>query len=164
MLEDRTPSPSLSDPEEADRRRSSAPRSTVPDVDEPLDPAVERVRKKVSRLIAVSIGTLLVGVFAILGAVLYRSNAEPSTPSEGFVERDIRLLPGASVRGVSAADGGVVVEIALSDGTVEVVVLDPLTTALRSRVRFLRADADVQGLNVEGPPASVPNEGAVPAQ
>ena len=142
MLDDRVSSlPPQSDPERADARHASPPHPSAGDGDEPLDPAVERVRQKVSRLIAVSIGTLLVGVFAILGAVLYRSNAEPSTPTQGFAERDIRLVPGASVRGVSGTGEGLVVEIALPDGTVEVVVLDPATAALRSRVRFRPASA-----------------------
>lgn len=39
----------------------------------PPDPAFERVRRKMVRLLAVSIGTMIIGVMAVLAAVVYRT-------------------------------------------------------------------------------------------
>lgn len=38
----------------------------------PLDPAAERVRRKMVRLLAVSIGIMFVGVFAVLAAIAWQ--------------------------------------------------------------------------------------------
>ncbi len=44
------------------------------DTDEkPLDPAAERVRRKLVRFVAVNLGILFVAVMAVLGAVVYKS-------------------------------------------------------------------------------------------
>lgn len=43
------------------------------DIDEkPLDPEVEKVRKKMVRLLAVSIGVMMIGVMAVLFAIVYK--------------------------------------------------------------------------------------------
>lgn len=38
----------------------------------PLDPAVERIRRRLKRLIVISSATLLVGLVAVLAAVIYK--------------------------------------------------------------------------------------------
>ena len=40
--------------------------------DKPLDPEVEKVRRKMVRLLVVSIGIMFVGVMAVLAGVVYR--------------------------------------------------------------------------------------------
>lgn len=45
--------------------------------EKPLDPAAERVRRKMVRLLAVSIGIMLVGVMAVLGVVVYKTLPQP---------------------------------------------------------------------------------------
>lgn len=42
-----------------------------------LDPAMERVRRKMIRLLAVSIGVMLIGLMAVLIAVVYKINRKP---------------------------------------------------------------------------------------
>ncbi|MEZ5812488.1 MAG: fimbrial protein [Rhizobiaceae bacterium] len=42
------------------------------DEDKPLDPAVERVRRKMMRLMAVSVGIMMVGLMAVLLAIVYK--------------------------------------------------------------------------------------------
>lgn len=46
--------------------------SSIDDGDEPLDPAVERVRRKMVRLLMVSISIMMVGLMAVLGAIVYK--------------------------------------------------------------------------------------------
>ncbi len=41
--------------------------------EKPLDPAAERLRRKMIQLLAVSIGIMLVGVMAVLGVVVYKT-------------------------------------------------------------------------------------------
>ncbi len=48
-----------------------------PDIDaeeQPLDPAMERVRRKMIRLLAVSIGIMVIGLMAVLAAIVYKIN------------------------------------------------------------------------------------------
>ena len=44
------------------------------DAEKPLDPAMERVRRRLARLMVVSIGVMLVGLMAVLAAVVYKSS------------------------------------------------------------------------------------------
>ena len=122
----------LDDPK---RSTSKAQRHDPRGEDEPLDPAVERVRRKLARLMLVSIGTLLIGVLAVLGAVIYRASGDGSTPPANG-QGTIALVPGATVRSSSLAPNGLLVEIALPDGATELVVLDPVSGAPRLRVRL----------------------------
>ena len=135
MLDDPNPS---SASEASARPRGMAPspaRGGKGQEDEPLDPAVERVRVKLARLMVVSIGTLLVGVLAVLGAVIYRGSDDGSTPV-GTGSRDISLVPGATLRGADLSPNGLLLTIDLPDGTTELVVLDPASAATRLRVRL----------------------------
>lgn len=40
--------------------------------EKPLDPAVERVRRKLLRFVAINLGLLLVAVMAVIGAIVYK--------------------------------------------------------------------------------------------
>ncbi|MEO1748761.1 MAG: DUF6476 family protein [Pseudomonadota bacterium] len=62
--------------------------------DKPLDPAVERVRAKMVRLLAVSMGIMFVSIFAVLAAVIYRINADST---DVFQSADIVLPAGFDV-------------------------------------------------------------------
>jgi len=71
--------------------------------DKPLDPAVERVRRKMMRLMLVSIGIMMIGLMAVVGAIVYKlgsSEAPPAAASEappgGFQSR-LRLEEGSRI-------------------------------------------------------------------
>ena len=59
---------------------------TEDDNEKPLDPATEKVRRKMVRLLAVSIGVMMIGLMAVLTAVVYKSvgtgNAGPVAGSQ----------------------------------------------------------------------------------
>lgn len=62
------------------------------DLDEkPLDPEMEKVRRKMVRLLAVSIGIMFIGLMTVLGAIVYK-----------FTRSDDAQLPAAQVAGSSA--------------------------------------------------------------
>lgn len=56
--------------------------SSLNDEEKPLDPAVERVRKKMLRMMFVSVGVMLIGLMAVLGAIVYKLGkyGEKTTP------------------------------------------------------------------------------------
>lgn len=73
---------------------------TLQDKDEaekPLDPATERVRRKMVRLLAVSVSAMLVGVMAVLVAVVYKVNARPPRPGPEGAQIAIALPAGSEV-------------------------------------------------------------------
>lgn len=79
--------------------------------DKPLDPVLEKVRKKMLRLLAVSLGIMFAGIMALLIAIVYKVGAEDdegtqtasqavqSSPNVSFSENLEVILPlGFSVK------------------------------------------------------------------
>ena len=80
---------------------------TDDDIDKPLDPATEKVRRKMVRLLAVSIGVMMIGLMAVLAAVVYKSVGSGSGGVGGPVagsQLTIDLPAGAEVM-ETALDG-----------------------------------------------------------
>ncbi len=96
--------------------------------EEPLDPAVERVRRKLIRFMAINLGILFAAVMAVVLAFVYKSltmeGGEPSasiaSPSEGALP-----LPAGS-RVISHAIEGqrVSVMVESQDGAREIIIYD----------------------------------------
>lgn len=89
------------------------------DMDEPpLDPAVERIRKKLALLLFGSMGIMVLGVFSIFVVIAFRLGAF----SEGDDAFDVHAtLPrDAKVIETSIGDKQLAVRIALPDGSQEV--------------------------------------------
>ncbi|BDA83248.1 hypothetical protein Sa4125_07900 [Aureimonas sp. SA4125] len=72
------------------------------DDDAPLDPATERLRRKMVRLLAVAVATMLIGVMAVLGAVVYKINQKG--PVIAGADLAIALPAGSTVADI-AFDG-----------------------------------------------------------
>jgi len=53
------------------------------DDDKPLDPAVEQLRRKMVRLLVISIGIMMVGLMAVLGAIVYKVSARSTANGNG---------------------------------------------------------------------------------
>lgn len=51
--------------------------------EKPLDPAAERLRRKMVRLLVVSVGIMIVGVMAVLGVVVYKTLPKAKGLGEG---------------------------------------------------------------------------------
>ena len=79
--------------------------------EKPLDPAVEKVRRKLVRFIVINLGILFIALMAVVVALVYRATqaggdrplaAESPVPGEGgALEGRIDLPPGARVAGHS---------------------------------------------------------------
>ena len=123
------------------------------DLDEkPLDPEMEKVRRKMVRLLAVSIGIMFIGLMTVLGALVYKftrsdapaasgalvAGSPASVPSDAPVEGVVSLPEGFSIESVSldgprigffgrAADGSrrlIIHDISVSRIVSDVVVIN----------------------------------------
>lgn len=107
---------------------SSQPNPQQPhnDGEEPLDPRLEAVAIKMRRLSLASSGIMFLGVFAVLGVILYRSIGGSSSddvttypvplPAEEVRELIVDRFEGARVTGVSAEERSVFVSVAHTGG------------------------------------------------
>jgi hypothetical protein len=90
------------------------------DLDEkPLDPDMEKVRRKMVRLLAVSIAIMFIGLMAVLGAIVYKftrsddSNVVAKVPSSS----SMAVPADAPVEAVASLPQGFTVESVSLDGT-----------------------------------------------
>lgn len=83
---------------------------------------MERVRRKLARLMAVSIGIMLIGLMAVLGAVVYKS-AGSGTP-QGVAEAVIDLPDGFSVSDTAVSDTRILFLGNMPGGETRVLIYD----------------------------------------
>lgn len=121
---------------------SSAPSQPPrPDEEEPLDPRLEAVAAKMRRLSLVSSLIMFVGIFAVLGVILYRSLATPSSDyAEPIPADQVRMLvasgyPGAVIETVSGTERSILVGLTDGDGPI-VVEIDRASWQVVGTIRF----------------------------
>ena len=93
--------------------------------EKPLDPAVEKVRRKLVRFVAINLGLLFIALMAVVVALVYKSRtvAPPATdvaveaPSpEGVAEGRIPLPTGAKIVSQSLSGNRISLSLEFSDG------------------------------------------------
>jgi len=63
------------------------------DEEEPLDPVLENVRRKLMRVMMISMGILMLGLLGLLFAIVYKlSQTEESTPETSNVPASIEMF------------------------------------------------------------------------
>ena len=67
------------------------------DAEKPLDPAVERLRRKMVALLAVSLGFLFLALMTVLGVIIYRTQTDDAPAERLQAPVSIALEPGARV-------------------------------------------------------------------
>ena len=98
--------------------------------DKPLEPAVEKVRKKLVRFVAINLSLLFVALMAVVGAVVYKSRTLEPAPTagdpspEGLVEADLALPAGAKVMSQSLSGDRIAIDAQLADGRRAIFVYD----------------------------------------
>ncbi|MCY0096428.1 hypothetical protein [Hoeflea ulvae] len=95
--------------------------STVNDDDldeKPLDPEMEKVRRKMVRLLAVSIGVMFIGLMAVLGAIVYKFTqaGDAGAPVSQSASPSMSVPSDAPVAAVAALPDGFVVDSVSLDG------------------------------------------------
>lgn len=115
--------------------------STVRDDDldeKPLDPEMEKVRRKMVRLLAVSIGIMFIGLMAVLGAIVYKftqqggdeaetaeaSGSAMSVPSDAPMEAVASLPAGFEVETVSLDGTRIAFFGRAADGSRRIIIHD----------------------------------------
>ena len=110
--------------------------------EKPLDPAMEKVRRKMVRLLGVSIGVMMVGLMAVLGAIVYKMNrgdgkvavTRSEIPSDGVVTAGAIVLPkGAYLNGQSLSGDRISLDVTLQGGAREIEVFDMTTQRVVAR-------------------------------
>lgn len=104
--------------------------------EKPLDPAVEKVRRKLVRFVAINLGLLLIALMAVVVALVYKSRtaALPPPPAgeagievpapEGVVEGQIPLPAGAKIVSQSLSDNRISLSLELADGARAIYIYD----------------------------------------
>jgi len=87
-------------------------------VEKPLDPEMEKVRRKMVRLLAVSIGIMFIGLMTVLGALVYKftRNDDSATKTALVAGSSLSIPSDAPIEGVAALPAGFVVETISLDG------------------------------------------------
>lgn len=108
-------------------------RPAFDDEDEkPLDPAVEKVRRKLVRFVAINLSLLFLALMAVVGAVVYKSRTAETTalidreiPSpDGFVVAEIPLPAGARIVSQSLSGNRIALDAELADGSRAIFLYD----------------------------------------
>jgi len=105
------------------------------DDEAPLDPAAERVRRKLVRLLVVSFGIMVLGLGAVIAAIVYKineGNDDPAMPAaqagrldaQSAIAGSIDLPAGARIVSSSLDGDRALIAIALPDGAMQLVVID----------------------------------------
>ncbi len=108
------------------------------DEDKPLDPEVEEIRRRMVRLLVISIGIMVVGLMAVFGAIFYKIN-QPGEP-QAAAKADAALknlqirLPEGARHVASDLDGErVLLTIELTNGSRQLLVYDLANSKITGR-------------------------------
>ena len=92
--------------------------------EKPLDPAVERVRRKLVRFVAINLGLLLAALMAVVAAIVYKSGQAPAPADGPAVAAEIALPAGARMIGHDFSDGKFSIDAELADGSRVIILYD----------------------------------------
>ncbi|QCI97173.1 hypothetical protein [Agrobacterium larrymoorei] len=103
--------------------------------DKPLDPAMEKVRRKMIRLQIVSGSVMFISLMAVFGAVVYKAvgpsktatlatNQSMQVPSDAPIAATASLPPGFTIENVSFANGDMLFYGRLANGTRKALVFN----------------------------------------
>ncbi|WP_309082593.1 fimbrial protein [Chelativorans sp.] len=125
--------------------------SLEPDEEKPLDPAAERVRRKLVRFMVVNFGILFAAVMAVVLALVYKSmapqagsspteSASPAsvTPTGEMLSGEIQLPAGSTIVSHSAAGNRLTLLVELQDGGEEFHLYDMSEKRLVGRFPVMR--------------------------
>ncbi|MEM0898528.1 MAG: DUF6476 family protein [Pseudomonadota bacterium] len=97
------------------------PRPPIDADEDELDPALEKVRVKMIRLLAVSIGIMVVGIFAVFIAIFWRLN---QLDDATLTEADLIIPVGFRVQSVTSGSDTLTVFGSDSEGAQRVLTYD----------------------------------------
>jgi len=106
--------------------------------DLPLDPALERVQRRLRRLLLISGLTLGAGLCAVFAAIIYRLNAIPDkAPPVNAAVQEASVAVSAGSRLVSTAvNGDRIVLTYEENGVMRLIIIDARTLAVTGRLEL----------------------------
>lgn len=104
------------------------------DADKPLDPAAERLRRKLLRFAVINIGFLFVALMAVLVAIVYKTGSDtpvaangvavPTSAEDTFISGDIVLPAGARMLSHALGGNRISIDAELEDGSRAIFLYD----------------------------------------
>ena len=99
-----------------------------PDEEPPLDPAAERLRRKMARLLLISGGIMVLGFIAVFAALVYKLGLLGGPGADGVSaasgEAAIGIPAGARLVSSDLDGGRALLQLQSEDGTVSLVLVD----------------------------------------
>lgn len=102
--------------------------------DKPLDPSVERVRRKLVRFFIINLGLLFIALMAVIGGIVYKSRTaapvatiaggEIDVPAGSQLTGDIILPAGAKIVSQALSGNRISIDAELADGSRTIFVYD----------------------------------------
>lgn len=106
--------------------------------EQPLDPVMERVRKKMIRLLVISIGIMMVGLFTVLFAIIYKvsdGSGSADTANGEVIEQVVELPDGGKVLSTSYQPERIILEVLQESGGRVFITINSQTGKVLSRIR-----------------------------
>lgn len=112
--------------------------SAVNDEDRPLDPAVERVRRKMMRLMAIAIGIMMVGLMAVVFGIVYKISSRGETTEGGadYFETVLAVPQGGRVVSQSLSGARLSLLVEHDGGRQTLYIFDTSTRKLLGKVEI----------------------------
>jgi len=88
--------------------------------EEPLDPQVEAIRRKMMRLLMISSGTMMIGLMAVLLAIVYKVTSSTSSVPVAATTNEIALPKGAAIVDTALSRDRIMLTLEMPDGTREI--------------------------------------------
>lgn len=111
--------------------------------EKPLDPAMEKVRRKMIRLLFISISVMMAGLMAVLFAIVYKMNSRPAgaAPETAMalpqgteeIAGTITLPVGAQINNQSLSGNRILLDLSLPDGKRELAIFDMAANRIVAR-------------------------------
>lgn len=114
------------------------------DDEKPLDPAVEKVRRKLVRFVGINLGLLFVALMAVVAAIVYKSRSEvaevpgqeaeiPVAAGDLLASGKIALPAGAKIVSQALSGNRVSLDVELAGGARALFVYDLATGRMMGR-------------------------------
>lgn len=109
------------------------------DAEKPLDPAVERVRRKLVRFAIINVSILMLALMAVVLALVYRGAGTRAPATDRLHEGRIALPEGARILSQSVSGERIALHIETPDGRQSIIVYSTEAAGVVARIAIEQA-------------------------